>query len=203
MIAIIDFGISNLKSVYNALDFLGVDALITNKKSEIARAERIILPGVGTFSHGISNLKEYGLIDVLNHEVIENRKPFLGICLGMQMLADNGSEGGETNGLGWIKGEVKKFDFTNLKIPHLGWDNIEIVQKSHLFKDLNNASDFYFVHSYYFQAAVKDEIVALCDYGISFPASLQKNNIFATQFHPEKSQNNGMKILENFLSWKP
>lgn len=201
MVAVIDFGVSNLKSVVNALEFLGADVCITKKADELEKAERIILPGVGTFSQGMKSLKKLKLVKPLEREVIKKKKPFLGICLGMQLLADWGSEGGKSEGLGWIGGAVKKFKIDNLKVPHIGWDDLEI-KKNCLFQGIEKDKNFYFVHSYYFDIEEKDVVSATCNYGKIFPAALRKENIFATQFHPEKSQQNGLKVLENYLLYK-
>ncbi len=202
MVAVIDYGVSNLKSVVNALEFLGAEVFIAKKAGDLKKAERIILPGVGTFSEGMGNLKKMKLIEPLKQEVIKNKKPFLGICLGMQLLADSGCEGETIKGLGWIKGKVKKFEINNLKVPHTGWDDLEIKKWSYLFRGIEEDKNFYFVHSYYFDAEEKNVISATCEYGKKFPAALQKENIFAAQFHPEKSQQNGLKILENYLSFE-
>lgn len=202
MVAVIDYGVSNLKSVVNALEFLGAEVCVVKKACQLEKAERIILPGVGTFSEGMKNLKKMKLIKPLEKEVFGHKKPFLGICLGMQLLAESGCEGGTSRGLGWIKGKVKKFEIKNLKVPHTGWDDLVIKKNSYLFQGVEKDKNFYFVHSYYFDVEEKNIISAACEYGKIFPAALQKVNIFATQFHPEKSQQNGLKVLENYLLFK-
>ncbi|MCX8130813.1 MAG: imidazole glycerol phosphate synthase subunit HisH [Clostridia bacterium] len=204
MIAIIDYGMGNTFSVFNALDYIGVEAVITNKETEIKNADRIILPGVGAFGDCIENLKQLGLKDLLMEEVVEKGKPFMGICLGMQVLADYGTEKGIFEGLGWIKGNVQRFlvEDQSLKIPHVGWNDINIEKETPLFKGLIKERAFYFVHSYHFEAQNKEEVLATCDYGGNFNAALIKDNIFATQFHPEKSQKNGLIVLENFVKWR-
>lgn len=204
MIVVIDYGTCNLKSVANALKLFGEEVKISNKKEDIINAERIIFPGVGTFSEGMKNLRDLDIIDTLNEEVIKKKKPFLGICLGMHLLATRGFEGGVCNGLNWIPGEVKKFELKeNLRIPHMGWDNINLKKESPLFDKIPKNKDYYFVHCFHFIPDSKEHIVSTCDYGIEFVSAIQKDNIFATQFHPEKSHQNGLKILENFIKWKP
>jgi glutamine amidotransferase len=204
MIVIVDSGMANLKSVANAVDLLGEEFVISNKAEDIEAAEKIILPGVGTFSEGMANLEKHGLIKVLEKEVIEKKKPFLGICLGMHLLASEGKEGGVFKGLGFFPGTVEKFEFedSSLKIPHMGWDDIIITKESEIFKGVRKEPNFYFVHSYYYTQEGDENVIAKCDYGGEFVVALQKDNIFATQFHPEKSQENGLTVLENFLNWK-
>ena len=192
----------NLRSVQKAFEKIGCNAIITNNHEVIKNSSKIVLPGVGAFKDGMKHLEELGLIDILNEEIIKNKKPFLGICLGMQLTAKKSYENGETDGLGWIDAEVIKFDFIvsdkKLKIPHVGWNNVNYQNDNILFKDIPNSSDFYFVHSYYFKTAEK-YIAGTTDYGFEFTSSVQKDNIFGVQFHPEKSQEVGLKILENFV----
>lgn len=203
-IVIVDYEVGNLRSVQKAFEKIGHQAIISNDHNIIKNADKIVLPGVGGFKDGITNLKNLGLIDVLTQEVIRHKKPFLGICLGMQLLAKKGYENGETNGLGWIDAEVIKFDFNDntqsLKIPHVGWNNVTYDDHG-LYAGIPNNSDFYFVHSYYFKV---NEVIAnsSADYGINFTTSIQKENIFAFQFHPEKSQEAGLKIIKNFANVK-
>jgi len=193
----------NLRSVQKAFEKVGCNAMITNNIDTIKNADKIVLPGVGAFRDGMKHLKELGLIDILNQEVIENKKPFLGICLGMQLIAKKSYEHGETDGLGWIDAEVIKFDFSSqskkLKIPHVGWNNICYKNENRLFRDIANSSDFYFVHSYHFQSN-EDVVTSTTDYGFDFVSSVNKDNIYAIQFHPEKSQVYGLKIIENFIN---
>ena len=192
----------NLRSVQKAFEKIGCNAIITNNHEVIKNSSKIVLPGVGAFKDGMKHLEELGLIDILNEEIIKNKKPFLGICLGMQLTAKKSYENGETDGLGWIDAEVIKFDFIvsdkKLKIPHVGWNNVNYQNDNILFKDIPNSSDFYFVHSYYFKTAEK-YIAGTTDYGFEFTSSVQKDNILGVQFHPEKSQEVGLKILENFV----
>jgi len=204
MIVVIDYGTGNLKSVANALKLFGEEVKISNKKEDIINSERIVLPGVGTFFEGMKNLRELDIIDTLNEEVIKKKKPFLGICLGMHLLATRGFEGGICNGLNWVPGEVKRFELKeNLRIPHMGWNNISLKKESSLFENIPKNKDYYFVHCFHFIPDLKEYIVATCDYGIEFVSAIQKDNIFATQFHPEKSHQNGLRILKNFIKWKP
>ena len=195
----------NLRSVQKAFEKVGCDAIITNEYEVIKNADKIVLPGVGAFKDGMKHLEELGLIDILNQEVITNKKPFLGVCLGMQLISNKSYEQGETKGLGWIDAEVVKFDFSNsskkLKVPHVGWNNINFKNRNILLNDIPNNSDFYFVHSYYFKTN-EDVVTSTTDYGFDFVSSLNKENIYAFQFHPEKSQTVGLKIIENFVNLK-
>lgn len=204
MIAIVDYGMGNKYSVFNALDYIGIDCIITNKEEEIRNSDRIILPGVGAFGVAMDVLEETGLKEILDDEILKKGKPFLGICLGMQLVADYGHEKGLFKGLGWIKGEVIKLETkdSSLKIPHVGWNDITIKKDLPLLNDLKKEKAFYFVHSYVFKPENEEDIVAVCNYGQDFAAIIQKDNIFVTQFHPEKSQKNGLTILENFSNWR-
>ena len=201
-IAIIDYGMGNLRSVQKAFEKIGVKATITNDKKEIQNASKIILPGVGAFKDAMANLNELELISILNEEVLEKKKPFLGICLGMQLVAKTSEEFGLTNGLGWIDAKIVRFPKSELKVPHVGWNDINFTKESLLFENIPNNKDFYFVHSYYFDNQDKECVIATCKYGIDFTCSIQKENIFSTQFHPEKSQTYGLQILKNFASLK-
>lgn len=203
MLVIIDYKMGNIRSVAKAFEILGADAIISNKIEDLKKAERLVLPGVGAFSDGMKNLKELGLMESLNEEVIKNKKPFLGLCLGMQLIARESEEFGKHKGLGWLNAEIKEFKFEDksLKIPHVGWNNINIKKAGELFDGIKNGAEYYFVHSYC-MSCNEDITTATCDYGIEFVAAVQKGNIFATQFHPEKSQTAGLKLLKNFLNWK-
>jgi len=201
MIAIIDYGMGNVASVKKALDKLGASAAITREADVISQASHIILPGVGAFGDGIKNLHEYGLVDILRQQVIVKKVPFLGICLGLQLLAEKGYEYGEHQGLGWIQGETVKLAVgAEQRLPHVGWDNVNLIKDTPLFAGVSDL-DFYFVHSYYFDCQEREVITARCNYGVNFLASLQQDNIFGTQFHPEKSQISGLKVLENFINY--
>lgn len=189
----------NVASVEKAIKFLGYEPVITNSVTEISQCSYIILPGVGAFAQGMKNLKELGLIPILNHEVLNNKKPFLGICLGMQLIASKSYEIEETVGLDWIKGEVVKINEPKKSIPHLGWNDIKVLNQS-ILGELNE-KDFYFIHSYHLNVKFKEDIAATVNYGNNYVAAIQKNNIFATQFHPEKSQIAGLELLKNFFKF--
>jgi len=197
-IVIIDYGMGNLRSVQKAFEHVGASAVISNDPIVIKNSTKIVLPGVGAFKDAMQNLESLGLIHVLNTEVIEKKKLFLGICLGMQIIAKKSYEFGETEGLGWIDAEIVRFTDTALKVPHVGWNSVEFEHSSPLFDGIPDESDFYFVHSYYFDA---DHHYAsgITEYGDKFISAIQKENIFAVQFHPEKSQKYGLKIIENFV----
>ncbi len=201
-VVIIDYKMGNLRSVQKAFEKVGCSAIVTDNYELIKKADKLVLPGVGAFKDGMKHLEELGLVELLNEEVLVNKKPFLGICLGMQLIAKRSYENGKTDGLGWIDAEVIKFDFTNrekvLKVPHVGWNDVKYKNKNILFDNIVNESDFYFVHSYYFSTQ-EDIVSSTTDYGFYFVSSIQKDNIFAFQFHPEKSQVVGLKILENFV----
>jgi len=199
MIAVVNYQMGNVASVANAVHFLGVEALITNKAEDFARSSHIILPGVGSFRQAMKEMKKLHLDEILHEEVVVKKKPYLGICLGLQLLAEKGYEHGETKGLGFIQGEVKRLG-TNLRLPHVGWDEVKIDQnRANLFQDIFNPT-FYFVHSYHL-ATSEDIISSRCDYDPSFISSIQKENIFGTQFHPERSQKEGLTLLKNFLCY--
>jgi glutamine amidotransferase len=193
----------NLRSVQKAFEKAGCRAVITNEHDIIRGADKIVLPGVGAFKDGMKHLKELGLVEILNEEIIKSKKPFLGVCLGMQLIAKKSHENGLTDGLGWVNAEVVKFDFSDydkkLKIPHVGWNNVNYKNNNLLFEGVANKSDFYFVHSYYFKTN-EDIVTSTTDYGFDFVSSVNKNNIYAFQFHPEKSQIVGLKLIENFVN---
>ncbi len=196
-IVIIDYGMGNLRSVQKAFEHVGYSAIISRNHEDIKNASKIILPGVGAFKDAMHNLHSYGLISLLNEEVIEKKKLFLGICLGMQLIATKSYEFGETQGLGWVDAQITRFANTELKIPHVGWNSVKLSTPSPLFEGIPDNSDFYFVHSYYFNAD-HQYATGMSDYSHEFIASVQKENIFATQFHPEKSQRHGLQIINNF-----
>lgn len=195
MIAVIDYGMGNLRSVQKAFEFLGFQAVITDNETEVLKADKIVLPGVGAFSDAIKTLKKTGIDEIIK-EAAKEKKPVLGICLGMQMLFDKSYENGEHKGLGVLEGEIVKLP-QGEKIPQIGWNSLDIKMESPLFKGLPKEAYVYFVHSYYLQT--KAPIVsATCFYGSEIAVAAQKDNIFALQFHPEKSGDTGLKILENF-----
>jgi len=198
MVAIIDYGMGNLRSVQKAIEFCKEEAIITNNINDIQKASHIILPGVGAFKDGMNNLTQLGLIDILNKEVLINKKPFLGICLGMQLICTKSYEHEETNGLNWIDAEVKRFESPKLKVPHVGWNEVDIQKDSKLFQNISNKSDFYFVHSFYINNTI--HTLSETTYISNFTSAIEKNNIFACQFHPEKSQKAGLQLLNNFIN---
>lgn len=198
MVAIIDYGMGNVISVQKALKVLNAESIITDNAEEIEKCSHIILPGVGSFRQAMDNLHKRGLVKILNKEVNQNKKPFLGICLGMQLLADRSFEDSETIGLGYISGTVKAIPATGLPTTHIGWNNIE-VKKLQLFKNVND-HNFYFVHGFCFCVVNENDIAATVDYGTAIVAAVQKDNIYGTQFHPEKSQVEGIAVLKNFLN---
>ncbi len=200
-IIIIDYGMGNLKSVYNALKYLGYIGVITSREDDIINADAIILPGVGAFGEAINNLKKLSLVEPLNNAVLEKRKPFLGVCLGMHLMAEDSTEKGFNRGLGWLDGHVVTMKSSEgLKLPHVGWNDAEICDKEPLFKNIEQGAEFYFDHSYKL-VCDKSIVLATCCYGSEVVSAIRKNNMFATQFHPEKSQVNGLKLLRNFLNY--
>lgn len=200
MIAIIDYGAGNLQSVKKAFDFIGAESVITNDPKVILSADKILLPGVGSFGDAMDSMQKNGLVETVK-ECALSGKPFLGICLGLQLLFEESEESPDVKGLGIFKGKIKKFSSDmGLKIPHIGWNSLEIKQKDTLFKGIPENSYVYFVHSYYLHAEDKEDIATVTNYGIDFHSAVGKNNIFATQFHPEKSGDVGLQILRNFAS---
>jgi glutamine amidotransferase len=199
-IAIIDYNAGNIKSVSNAFTKLGGCVEVTNNPTIISNSSAIVLPGVGSFGDALKNLQYYKLVDILKKEI--KRKPFLGICLGMQLLFENSSEQGLHEGLGIFKGKIIKIPSNGVKIPHMGWNQINIVKSdSKLFKSMENFINFYFVHSYYVMCKESKIVSSTTEHGINLTASIEKDNIFAVQFHPEKSSAAGMKVLQNFLEF--
>ncbi|MBQ8300671.1 MAG: imidazole glycerol phosphate synthase subunit HisH [Clostridia bacterium] len=199
MIAIIDYGAGNLHSVKNALDFLGTDSIVTGNRDEILNADKIILPGVGAFGDAMKCLEESGLMETVK-EVAKSGKPFLGICLGLHLLFEESEETPGVKGLGVFKGKVVQIpDNGSLKIPHMGWNSIKVTKDSKILKDIGDEPYVYFVHSYYVNAD-EDVISAYTEYGEKLDIAVERDNVFATQFHPEKSGETGMKILKNFIN---
>lgn len=199
MIAIIDYGAGNIQSVYKALKYLDIDCAITSDKKEILNADGAILPGQGEFSDCMNSITESGIKDTVM-EFINTGKPFLGICVGLQLLFEGSEESPDTKGLGIFKGIIKRIpNGEGLKIPHMGWNSIDIVKNDKLFNGVDNGSYFYFVHSYYLDAEEKDIVSAQTEYGVKIDASVSRDNIYATQFHPEKSGEIGLKLLGNFI----
>jgi glutamine amidotransferase len=209
-VSIIDYGTGNLNSVSKALEFSAaktdnkIDINISNKPKDILGADKIILPGQGSYRQCALAIKNIpGLWDSINEFVLVKKKPIFGICVGMQLFSDEGFEEEITKGFGWIKGSVKKIKLSNqdLKLPHMGWNEVNIIKENDLFLDIKNLSHFYFVHSYAFEVQNYSDIICTTDYEKPLVAALLKDNIFGTQFHPEKSQANGVKLLSNFLNW--
>ena len=199
MIAIIDYGAGNLHSVKNALDFLGAQSVITGNADEILKADKVILPGVGSFGDALFSLRKNGLDKVVK-EVVKNKTPLLGICLGLQMMFEESEESPGVEGLGIFKGKIVKIPDTGLKIPHMGWNNITLTKDSALLGQKNNSPYVYFVHSYYLTTPQQDVVSAYTEYGKTLAIAVEKDNVFATQFHPEKSGDAGMEILKNFIN---
>ena len=200
MTAIIDYDAGNIKSVEKALKALGEDAVITRDKETLLKADRVILPGVGAFGDAMEKLNAYGLVEIIR-EIVERGTPFLGICLGLQLLFERSDESGEVPGLGILKGEILRIpDSGELKIPHIGWNSLRFPNRGRLFAGIEENSYVYFVHSYYLKAADEDIVTAATEYGTLIHASVEKDNLFACQFHPEKSSGVGLRILQNFLA---
>ena len=200
MIAIIDYGAGNIQSVYKALKFIGADCKVTSDKDEILNADGAILPGVGSFGDAMDTMTKRGIKDTII-EYTKSGKPFLGICLGLQLLFPESEETPDVKGLDIFKGTITKIPNQNrtLKIPHMGWNNISIKQKNGIFKDIEGEPYVYFVHSFYLKAQDKDIVAATTQYGVEIDAAVQKGNIIATQFHPEKSGEVGLKMIKNFV----
>ena len=201
MITIVDYGLGNLNSIQNMFRYIDVESEISSDPDYISKATKLLLPGVGAFDAAMSKLEESNLIEVLKTKVIKEQVPVLGICLGMQLLT-NGSEEGVLPGLGWIEAETIKFRFdTGEKVPHMGWNEVEKSTSSSLTENLEHDSRFYFVHSYHVQVAHQSNSILKTNYGhIDFDSAIQHNNVYGTQFHPEKSHKFGMKILSNFAA---
>jgi glutamine amidotransferase len=209
-VSIVDYGTGNLNSVSKALEAAAaqinkrINIKISNKPKDILNSDRIILPGQGSYRQCALGVKKIsGLWDSLNEFVLVKKKPIFGICVGMQLFSEQGHEEQITEGFGWIKGSVKKIKLKdkNLKLPHMGWNEVNVIKKNDLFVGINNLSHFYFVHSFVFEAKDEKDVICTTDYEKPLIAGLLKENIFGTQFHPEKSQNNGIKLLSNFLNW--
>ncbi len=202
MIAIIDYDAGNIKSVEKALQKLGAEVIITKNADEILSADKVILPGVGAFGDAMTNLKKYGLDRVI-YQVVERNIPFLGICLGLQLLFERSDETPGVEGLGILKGEILRIpDKGDLKIPHMGWNSLNLQNEGRLFRGISENAYVYFVHSYYLKAEEEEIVKATADYAVNIHASVEKGNVFACQFHPEKSSDVGLQILKNFVELK-
>ena len=199
MVAIIDYGAGNLQSVKKALDFIGCKSIITSDTKEIENATHVILPGVGSFGDAMDSIRSRGLEEVIKNAASGNKK-FLGICLGLQLLFEKSEESPGVKGLGIFNGNIVKIPDNNLlKVPHMGWNSVSLNQKNGIFKDIKEESYFYFVHSFFLKDADKDIVAATTQYGVNIECAVQKGNICATQFHPEKSGEIGLKLLKNFV----
>jgi glutamine amidotransferase len=200
MIIIVNYGLGNLGSIFNMLKKIKVESKISSEPDVIAKAQKILLPGVGAFDNAMKKIEELNLKEILTGKALIEKVPFLGICLGMQILTDSSDEG-VMPGFGWIKAKTKKFNFENgsdLKVPHMGWNTIRIANESPLSKNLLSETKFYFVHSYYVEVEDENNSMFKTHHGLTFDSAIQKDNIFGAQFHPEKSHKYGMKFLENF-----
>lgn len=202
MIVIVDYGMGNLGSVSNMLKKAGAKAVITSDVEVIEQADKLILPGVGSFDNGMQNLNERNLIPVLNKKILQDRTPILGLCLGMQLFSQF-SEEGKLPGLGWLDAKTVRFNFTDgqasPKIPHMGWNTIQVCQTHPLFREMNRDTRFYFVHSYHIVCTNPQNVLSTTDYGYSFTSAIFNNNILGVQFHPEKSHKFGLGLLKNFI----
>jgi glutamine amidotransferase len=203
VIAVVDYGMGNLRSVERALAAIGERAVITSDHDAIREAERVVLPGVGAFGVAMQRLRGSGIADLLDGLVRDEGKPLLGICLGMQLVCRASDEHGHHEGLGWIDATVRRFEFPadqRLRIPHIGWNDVAGRECSTVLQD---GGVFYFVHSYYADCDDRSDVAGTCRYGIEFPACLERGNVMATQFHPEKSQDDGLALLRRFAAWQP
>ena len=199
MIAIIDYDAGNIRSVENAFNYIGQETIVTRDKDIILSADKVVLPGVGSFGDAMDKLKKYNLVGTIE-EVCSKKTPFIGICLGLQLLFKSSDESKGVSGLGILDGEILRIpDTPGLKVPHIGWNSLDIVPDGKLFKDIDNQSYVYFVHSYYLKAQDEAIVKASTEYGCHIHASVEKDNVFACQFHPEKSSDVGLKILQNFV----
>lgn len=201
MIAIIDYDAGNLKSVEKALAYLGEEGVVTRDREQILKADRVILPGVGSFGDAMRNLKKYELNKII-YEVVEQKKPFLGICLGLQLLFESSNETPDVDGLGVLKGHILRIPKQeNLKIPHMGWNSLHFQNNGVIFQGMDEKTFVYFVHSFYLKATDETIVTATTEYGTSIHAAVQQEHVFACQFHPEKSGEAGLHMLKNFASF--
>ncbi|MFH0896340.1 MAG: imidazole glycerol phosphate synthase subunit HisH [Bacteroidota bacterium] len=202
MLVIVDYGMGNLGSIANMIHKLGSKSIISSDPNVIATADKLILPGVGAFDHGMINLKEKELFSVLQTKVLKEKTPILGICLGMQLMGKFSAEGNE-EGLGWIDGGCVRFDFTNknaqLRIPHMGWNEVHVVKENPLIDNELEDTRYYFVHSYHMQCNDHSQVLGTANYGYEFPCCVNHENIYGVQFHPEKSHKFGMRLLTRFM----
>tara|TARA_Y100000590_G_scaffold374801_1_gene439358 strand:+ start:479 stop:1114 length:636 start_codon:yes stop_codon:yes gene_type:complete len=206
-VAIVDYGLGNILSAKQSFlqvskkNNINANVEITDKPDVVADATHIVLPGQGAFSSCMDGLSGVsGMIDQLSRSVIDKKKPFLGICVGMQLLADTSYENGEHKGLGWIKGSIKKLPSSDLKLPHMGWNEVKVTDQKNSLEQKNTIIDYYFVHNYYFLCSEEKNVVGVTNYGINFTSFISKENIYGVQFHPEKSSTQGLNLLKNFLN---
>lgn len=202
MIVIVDYKMGNVGSIFNMLKKIGAQAIVSGDSKDILGADKLILPGVGSFDTGMSHIAQYGLREVLDEKVLRIKTPILGICLGMQLLT-RGSEEGQLPGLGWIQGDTKRFVFDQLdqklKIPHMGWNSVVPTASDNLYYNMDQEAGFYFVHSYHLVCDDVRDVLGWTNYGFKFASSVRKDNIYGTQFHPEKSHRHGLNLLRNFV----
>lgn len=201
MITIIDYGLGNINAFVNVYERLKIPVTIAQNKEQLRAATKLILPGVGAFDYAMTKLNNSGMKETIKELVFNNKLPIMGICVGMQILADSSDEG-NMQGLGWIEGKVKLFDTSNLrfktKLPHMGWNTINPIKGNPLLSTFDTESRFYFLHSYYFEPLNSESVIAITDYGNKYASAVNKENIYGIQFHPEKSLSNGMQLLKNF-----
>jgi glutamine amidotransferase len=203
MITIVNYGLGNIKAFVNLYERLNIRTKIAHLPEDLKYAEKIILPGVGAFDYAITQLNNSGMRDELEKQVLINKVPIVGICVGMQIMAKS-SEEGQMPGLGWIEGKVKKFDASKITykttLPHMGWNNVNPIDDFQLFNNFQDKPRFYFLHSYYFECMNEENVIATTDYGITYASAVNSNNIYGIQFHPEKSHSNGIQLLNNFAN---
>jgi glutamine amidotransferase len=204
MLGILDYGMGNLSSVQNVVNYLGAEYKIIKSELDFSDCTHLIIPGVGAYEKAMNNIHASNYISEIT-KFANSGKPVLGICLGMQLLADRGFEPNETKGLGLVSGEVVMMDFENVRVPHVGWNGINIINNHPILNEVKTVADFYFVHSYYFKPATEISVIATTDYGENFTSiiSNERRNVVGIQFHPEKSQKQGLKIMENFIKMEP
>ena len=205
MIAIVDYGMGNVRSLRNAFEYLDEDVVVTSDAAELDAADRVVLPGVGAFGDAMVAIRERGLEPVLNRQALELKKPVLGICLGMQLFAKTSIEHGEHRGLGWIDADIRRLDVpAPLKVPHVGWNDLHFSAADWLFDGIRpDQANFYFVHSFHMVCHDAADRIATTDFGSDVTAVVRRGNLIAAQFHPEKSQDNGLKMLGNWVRWNP
>lgn len=205
MVTIIDYGVGNLNSIKNMLKKIGVESVISSLVSDIEHADKLILPGIGSFEYGMKKLRSAEFFQSLQQKVLQNKTPILGVCLGAQLFLNGSEEGQPVEGLGWIKGKAVRFDQekmeANFKVPHMGWNELMLKKDSALFKEMYPDHRYYFVHSYHMVCEQSSDILAESNYSYNFVAAMEKENVIAVQFHPEKSHKFGMKLYENFIKF--